>query len=550
VVARSAPPEDAGKAGPGDGDERDDANEQTTEATDPDAASASASDDAEPAEPPREEIKYKPPGVSKRRSATKGVPIVVNPVPPSERVPGGAGAAAAADAAAASDGAAEGAAAVGAGAAPSADVGAETRAGEAAPSAPAQNADSERLVEEMVAEAETAALQALSGSAAEPSAAAREAFKTAKDAFKAASAALDADAKTASGPNEASSSSSDPNEPGVGDGSSSGSIAGDDARDKDASLNLKSLRYIPADADVKLDDDGVPYVESDASLDELEPPGKWPSEKDLGAKEKEEAKDSKETRLTDDDDAIDADSERDAEETRSVDDAALLTAISAVVIAEKEAEVKAQQLQLSPPPLPREELPAIYAAAEGQGFASEQAPKVSKGMARGIRKPKVDPEKQGIPPSERVPAPKPDVAPEEKPEVPERDGDFPGETSEREKKSDKSDTADPADPSKRSDERTSESDEKTEKTETELKEEELAAKTKAKAAEMASWTTGVDGPGAKAKAPEPAKKEPAEAEAAATAAVTTTRRTTTTKWTPPIFPCRSARWRRRRGRRS
>ena len=116
--------------------------------------------------------------------------------------------------------------------------------------------------------------------------------------------------------------------------------------------------------------------------------------------------------MTDDDDAIDADSERDAEETRSVDDAALLTAISAVVIAEKEAEAKAQQLQLSPPPLPREELPAIYAAAEGQGFASEQAPKVSKGMARGIRKPKVDPEKQGIPPSERVPAPKPDVAPE------------------------------------------------------------------------------------------------------------------------------------------
>ena len=64
------------------------------------------------------------------------------------------------------------------------------------------------------------------------------------------------------------------------------------------------------------------------------------------------------------------------------DDAALLTAISAVVIAEKEAEAKAQQLQLSPPPLPKEELPAIYAAAEGQGFASEQAPKVSKAAGK------------------------------------------------------------------------------------------------------------------------------------------------------------------------
>ena len=97
AVARSARPEDAGKAQSGDAGEGSETNEPNTEATphpDSGASSASSDDaDAASAEPPREEIKYKPPGVSKRRSATKTVPIVVNPVPPSERVPGGAGAA-------------------------------------------------------------------------------------------------------------------------------------------------------------------------------------------------------------------------------------------------------------------------------------------------------------------------------------------------------------------------------------------------------------------------------------------------------------------------
>ena len=41
----------------------------------------------EPPEEPIPEIKYKPPGVSKRKRATQAVPVVLNPVPPSERVP-------------------------------------------------------------------------------------------------------------------------------------------------------------------------------------------------------------------------------------------------------------------------------------------------------------------------------------------------------------------------------------------------------------------------------------------------------------------------------
>ena len=221
AVARSARPEDPGKAQSGDAGEGSETNEPTTEATphpDSGASSASSDDaDAASAEPPREEIKYKPPGVSKRRSATKTVPIVVNPVPPSGACPearaprpkdedaadpGDAAAAAEAGASVAAD-----AVDVAASNDATADVAAaDAGAGRAPPSGtsalreppPADDPAEKRNAEEAATDAETAALRSLSGSAAEPSAAAREAFQTAKDAFKAASAALDADAKTAS----------------------------------------------------------------------------------------------------------------------------------------------------------------------------------------------------------------------------------------------------------------------------------------------------------------------------------------------------------------
>ena len=236
------------------------------------------------------------------------------------------------------------------------------------------------IIADFVNSAETAALRAMNPAFTEPSAAAREAFKTAKDAFKAASVALESEAKVEKGKNKLATES-------VGD--NAGAAA--ELREKD------TLSFIPADADVKIGDDGIPYLEKDGSLDELEPPGKWPSEKDAveDAKSEVRAEGGKDSVSTEDETSKNADKDEDSSEN-TVDDNALLTAISAVVMAEKQAEAKFQsaRLQLSPPPLPTD-LPAIYAVAEGQGFATVPEKAVSKGMARGIRKPKVDPEKQG-----------------------------------------------------------------------------------------------------------------------------------------------------------
>jgi hypothetical protein len=353
-------------------------------------------DDPEPTEEPLEEptpeIKYKPPGVSKRKRSTPGVvttPVVANPVPPYPSL-----------------------------AANQSDAKAGEAAGEAAPEAGAKSRDEsdadeffvplsprtdeifnsdvsgtetiadqverremeKEIIADFVNSAETAALRAMNPAFTEPSAAAREAFKTAKDAFKAASVALESEAKVEKGKNKLATES-------VGD--NAGAAA--ELREKD------TLSFIPADADVKIGDDGIPYLEKDGSLDELEPPGKWPSEKDAveDAKSEVRAEGGKDSVSTEDETSKNADKDEDSSEN-TVDDNALLTAISAVVMAEKQAEAKFQsaRLQLSPPPLPTD-LPAIYAVAEGQGFATVPEKAVSKGMARGIRKPKVDPEKQG-----------------------------------------------------------------------------------------------------------------------------------------------------------
>jgi hypothetical protein len=115
----------------------------------------------------------------------------------------------------------------------------------------------------------------------------------------------------------------------------------------------------------------------------------------------------------------------------------------------------------------------------------------------------------GIPPSERVPAPKQDPEEDETKEL--REEVLPKNwDSEKKKKDD-------GDGKKRGEEKDGGGGEdgddlhKDEKSSVDTaKEETLAAKTKAKAAEMASWTTGVDSASPKAKE-EPKAKEPVEA---------------------------------------